>query len=99
MIQTSRDIKNQSKIKTETLKNGQEKEWVLDSDGYTDDLLSRSRDKPPVFGITIKNKGKIVAGPFRAELPNLNNLPLEKEGQPPSAVYLIFHAEVIIAAR
>lgn len=91
MVTTSRDLKDQRKILTKTLKRGEVEDWSTGSDGYTDEIVSRSNEKPIGFEITLRLKGKTVEGPFRAEMPNLNDLPLAKEQEPQQpAIYLKF---------
>ena len=88
--QTSRKPENQSVILTQTIKSGEEKQVELATFGKFTEILDSSAGKPVGFEITLKRKRKAVAGPFRAELSNLNELPITKEGESPAAVYLKF---------
>lgn len=80
------------KVITSRLGKGKEKRWEYDTGGDTRDLLSRSEGAPLAFQFTLMSGKKIVAGPFRADLPDLNDLssPGDTKGSQPAAVYMKF---------
>lgn len=87
--QTSRDARNPDVVKTVNIGPGEETRWKFDTNGYTDALLRRSQGQPLGFEISLHLDGGVVAGPFRAELPDLGRVPASG-GAPSSAVYLKF---------
>jgi len=64
-----------SRVLTRSVKKNEEEHWEADSNGYTYDLLSKAAGEPVLFSIVLQVKGKTIAGPFRATLPDLNALP------------------------
>jgi hypothetical protein len=87
-----RETGGQDAVRTENLKKGQEKEWKVDTNGHTGYLLTKSEGKALLFEITLKSRGKTVAGPFRAELPGIEGLPAPGDQKSSSGVYLKFAA-------
>ncbi len=57
------------------LGKGEPKKWDFQTDGFTSDLLNQSRSAPLVLEFNLLLDKKVVAGPFRAALPSLNDLP------------------------
>jgi hypothetical protein len=57
------------------------------TNGYTFKLLRDTDKRPLAFELLFLDTGRTVAGPFRAELPHINDLPkrqlIEGEGPPP----------------
>lgn len=101
-VQTERDLRNQEAIKRLRLKPGAEEKFTINSDGYTSDLLGRSEPKPLLFEVTLWLGSDRVAGPFRAELPQLSELPDVTEtpayGVKGGAVYLTFKPSISTSA-
>jgi hypothetical protein len=56
------------------------KEEVFRTDGYTEDLVSHSSNKPITFSITLRRHG-VPAATYAAVLPTLSNLPHPDEGE------------------
>ena len=65
---------DERKVLTLSIKNGEEKDWDADTDGYTEELLGRATGEPVVFSIVMSLKGRTISGPFRASLPDLKSL-------------------------
>ena len=59
----------------------EEKDWDFDSDGFTSELVKRAGGGPVVFSFELLAKGRNIAGPFRASLPDLNSLPVPSGSQ------------------
>ncbi len=79
---TSRDVKDQRKVLTISMKQGEEKDWDAELLGAsTGELLRRAAGDPVVFILALQAKGKTIAGPFRASLPELSSLPVPNSSQ------------------
>jgi hypothetical protein len=80
------------RVTTSRVGKGKEKQWKYETGGDTRDLLNRSETAPLVFQFTLMSGKKIVAGPFRAGLPDLNDLSStgDTKGSQPAVVYLKF---------
>lgn len=87
--QTEHDARTEA-VKTVTIKPDEEKRWEFTTNGYTNELLRRSQSQPLVFEMSLRLEGRIVAGPFRAELPDLGRLPGSGRGTTAPAVHLKF---------
>lgn len=57
------------------LNPGESKNFDHVTNNYTKKLLSEAGDDPITFSIEFKYRGKVIAGPFRADLPNHKKLP------------------------
>jgi hypothetical protein len=94
-VQTFQDLQDLQNLRTQgikvtNIKSGDEEKFEVDTNGYTNDLLNRTEGKPLIFDVRFRYKGRVVAGPFRADLPDLRQLPAPVSGAPPSAFYLEF---------
>ena len=79
---TSRDLKDQTKVLTVSMKHGEEKDWDAELLGATTaELFKRAAGEPVVFSLALQSKGKTIAGPFRATLPELDTLPAPNSSQ------------------
>jgi hypothetical protein len=73
---------DERKVLTINLKNGEEKDWDAELLGATTaELLKSAGGEPVVFSLGLQAKGKTIAGPFRASLPELSSLPVPTSGQ------------------
>lgn len=57
------------------LKPGESDERDYSTNGYTSDLLRDAGNDPLMFAIVFVRQGKVVAGPYRTFLPQLQGLP------------------------
>lgn len=85
-----RDGGSEARTKVRKLNSGKEEKLKFEFGGYTDTLIARSPGKPIICQVTLSLKGRAIAGPFRAELPDINSLPSNNQGAPPQAVYMSF---------
>jgi hypothetical protein len=67
---------DKKKVLTKTVNPGDEEKWNADTDGYTHQMITQAGGEPVVFSIALLSKGRKIAGPFRASLPDLDSLPL-----------------------
>lgn len=79
---TSRDLKDQTKVLSVSMKPGEEKDWdAVVMGATTGELLRRAAGESVVFSLALQSKGKTMAGPFRAKLPELDSLPSPNTNQ------------------
>lgn len=73
---------DERKVLTINMKSGEEKDWDAELMGTTTgELLRRAAGEPVVFSLALQAKGRTIAGPFRAALPELNSLPVPNSSQ------------------
>ena len=58
------------------LSAGEIKDWEFTSNGYTYDLIKNADGEPLKFILKFFLDGKLIAGPYSADLDELNSLPL-----------------------
>jgi predicted ATPase len=59
---------------------GEIKDWEFTSNGYTHDLIKNADDEPLKFILRFFSGGKLIAGPYSADLDELNSLSLLEFG-------------------
>lgn len=73
---------DERKVLTINMKTGEERDWDAELMGATTgELLRRAAGEPVVFSLALQAKGRTIAGPFRASLPDLNSLPVPSSSE------------------